>query len=57
MLGVFRGEMAIFLLGILCILELCGSESVMVLGGISWEFCVRTRPEGAKQEINKNYIT
>lgn len=49
--------MGIFLLGIVCILELCGSESVMVLGGMSWEFCVRTRPEGAKQEINKNYVT
>lgn len=28
----------------------------MVLGGISWEFCVRTRPEGEKQEIKKENL-
>lgn len=31
LLGVLRGEMAIFLPGILCILVLWGSERVMVL--------------------------
>lgn len=51
MLGVFRGEMAIFLPGRLWMLLV--SDSVMVLGGIPGEFWVRTRPEEPhrKQEV------
>lgn len=45
MLGVFMGEMAIFLPGILCKLVVWGSVSVMVLGGITGEFWVRTLPK------------
>ena len=44
LLGVFSGEMAIFLPGRLCILVLWGSDRVMVLGGIPGELWVRTRP-------------
>lgn len=51
LLGVLRGEMAIFLPGILCILVLWGSERVMVLGGITGEFCVRTLPKDTCQKI------
>lgn len=39
------GEMAIFLPGMLCKLVVWGSVSVMVLGGITGEFWVRTLPK------------
>ena len=51
LLGVLRGEIAIFLPGILCILVLWGSESVMVLWGITGELCVRTRPTNTPHMI------
>lgn len=51
LLGVFRGEMAIFLPGILCKLVVWGSDRVMVLGGITGEFWVRTLPKDTIQMI------
>lgn len=54
LLGVLRGEIAIFLPGILCILVLWCSDSAMVLGGSTGEFCVRTLPRNTSQKIFKN---
>lgn len=45
LLGVFIGEMAIFLPGRLCKLAAWGSVRVIVLGGITGEFWVRTLPK------------
>lgn len=45
LLGVFMGEIAIFLPGRLCKPAVWGSVRVMVLGGITGEFWVRTLPK------------